>query len=355
MLRVCAMFIVVTVAAVHVWAAPLVPNDPYYAAYEWYGPVLNLPAAWGYSLGSASVVVAVLDSGVMSNTPDLAGRVMRPMAPPGLPVMDGSLVRHGTWVASTLAMGVNNGIGGAGVGNFTILPVVVNDQNGYTTASWISKGIRMAADAGARVINVSQIITDYATLDEAAAYARSKGALTFICAGNANARNPMTGYENLIFVAGTMLTSDPVPVEQRWDEGPGLPGSTWGPFVDLSAPAHKIVVADPTFGSGYGQGSGTSFAAPFAAGAAALAWSINPTLSADEVLALLEQTAVDLGERGWDEVFGHGRIDIGAVAAGAYAALPEPATAGLLAAGVALAAVRRLRRSAARRAARPRA
>jgi subtilisin family serine protease len=100
----------------------------------------------------------------------------------------------------------------------------------------------------------------------------------------------------------------------------------------LSAPADDILLADPTFVSGYGIGDGTSFAAPLAAGAAAMAWSINPALTVDEVKAILFSTAVDLGESGWDEVYGWGRVDIGAVALAANASVPEPC--GLVVLGV---------------------
>ena len=321
----------VLAAATPAWADSLVPNDPYYG-YEWYGPKLGLPQAWGYSLGSGSVVVAILDSGVMAKTPDLAGRLRPPLVSPGLALLDGTTCHHGTWVASVAGMGVNNGVGGAGVGNFAILPVIVTDWNGRTTDSWSVNGIRMAADAGARAINVSQYAGDYGRLDVAAAYAKGQGALVFVAAGNGNSKNPMTGYDNLIFVSGTDS------LDRRWDNGPGQEGSAWGPFVDLAAPAWHVLVADPTLPNGYGLGDGTSFSAPFAAGAAALAWSINPLLAPDEVYAILKETAVDLGTPGWDEVFGWGRMDIGAVAerASQTAGVPEPATLGLLAAGLVL-------------------
>lgn len=320
-------------------AGPLAPDDQYYP-YEWYGSVLGLPEAWGISLGSSSVTVAVLDTGVISTTPDLLGRVKSPLAAPGLPILNGMANRHGTWVASVAAMRVNNIIGGAGVGNFSILPITVADANGATSPSYIANGIRMAANAGARAINVSYLTDDYQPLDEAAAYARSKGALTFVAAGNSNDLNPMSGYDNLIFVSGTNAK------DLRWDNGVGKLGSTWGPFVDLSAPADDIVVADPTFESGYGWGDGTSFAAPLAAGAAALVWSINPSLTPDEVQNILYTTADDLGPLGWDEVYGWGRLDIGAAAERAYemTLTPEPGTLLLLAAGLAAPLARRLRR-----------
>jgi len=318
--------------------APVTPDDPLYGPHQWYGPVLGLPVAWGYSLGSADVVVAVLDTGVMAETPDLAGRLLDPLTATG-ETLDGHANHHGTWVATSLAIRMDDGIGGAGVGNVSILPVTVTNDLGGNASYDLATGIRMAADAGARVINISHRTLKYGLLDEAAAYARTKGALTFIAACQDNARNDLTDYESLIFVAGTDQT------DGRWVHSPAL-GSNWGPHIDLSAPAIDILIADPdnpSLPSGYGLAYGTSFAAPLAAGAAAMAWSIAPNLTPDEVRTLLESTAVDLGDPGWDEVYGHGQIDIGAVAAGAYALSPEPATLGLLALGAVGALARRRR------------
>jgi len=166
----------------------------------------------------------------------------------------------------------------------------------------------------------------------------------FVAAGNTDGRIERPHYENLIFVSGTNRE------DRRWD-GDGddaivtnNPGSSWGPFVDLSAPADDILLADPTFASGYGIGDGTSFASPLAAGAAAMAWSINPRLSADEVKGILFSTAVDLGESGWDEVYGWGRIDVGAVARAASGTVPEPGLLGLAGMMTAMAARRHRRR-----------
>jgi subtilisin family serine protease len=127
----------------------------------------------------------------------------------------------------------------------------------------------------------------------------------------------MSGLENLIFVSGTNR------LDGRWTNGTGI-GSSWGPYVDLSAPAEDIRVIAPSLEQGYGWISGTSFASPLAAGAAALAFSINPELTPAEVEAMLYGTAVDLGDAGWDEVYGHGRIDVGALASAAAATVPEP-------------------------------
>jgi thermitase len=323
-LPLCALFF--TSIAGTTRADEFAPNDPR-ISQSWHIEKIGLPKAWGYSLGNSSMIAAVLDTGVMSNTPDFQGRLLPAIAPAGTPVLDGTAVHHGTWVSSVLAMGVNDGIGGAGVGNFSILPVTVTNSNGNNSSDVVADGIRLAADRGARVINISLSTLQYGTLDVAAEYAKAKGALVFMAAGNSDARVKRDHYDNLIFVSGTNRD------DRRWDADgddsiiTNKSGSSWGPFVDLSAPADDILLADPTFASGYGIGDGTSFAAPLAAGAAALAWSINPALSPDEVKSILFSTAVDLGESGWDEFFGHGRIDAGAVAAAAAATVPEPATA----------------------------
>jgi subtilisin family serine protease len=332
----------VLLAAGTACADPFVPNDPLYAAgHQWYADTLNLPEAWGLSLGDADVIVAILDTGVMADTPDLAGRVLPPLTATG-EVLDGTAYHHGTWVASSACAGVDNGIGGAGVGNVSVLPITVTDEKGSNASADLALGIRMAADAGARVINLSQKAALYDVVNEAAAYARGLGALTFVAAGNDNERNLLIAdYEHLIFVSGTDAA------DRRWVKD-AWTGSTWGPFVDLAAPASQILVADPHdpvgLPSGYGLDSGTSYAAPLAAGAAALAWSIAPDLTAEEVWDLVRTTAVDLGDPGRDEVYGYGRIDIGAVAAGAAALVPEPATLALLGAGAAALLVRRVRR-----------
>src|SRR4051794_13835719 len=85
-------------------AEALVPNDPR-LSQSWHIEKLGLPNAWGYSLGSPNVIAAVLDTGVMASTTDLAGRLLPAVAPAGASVMDGTAIHHGTWVASILGMG----------------------------------------------------------------------------------------------------------------------------------------------------------------------------------------------------------------------------------------------------------
>jgi subtilisin family serine protease len=139
---------------------------------------------------------------------------------------------------------------------------------------------------------------------------------------------------SVIFVGGTDR------IDARWISGTG-DGSSWGNHVDLVAPADDIIVADPTLSTGYGRIDGTSFSTAMASGVAALAWSINPNLTPDDVEGMLLNTAVDIGTPGEDVFFGRGRLDAAAVAAAALATVPEPATVVLMiAAGAGLLLIR---------------
>ena len=107
------------------------------------------------------------------------------------------------------------------------------------------------------------------------------------------------------------------------------------------AAAHILVANGTDTTNPYPFAAGTSFAAPYAASAAALAFSINPDLSADQVQNLLFDTAFNPdnphpGTPYWDQTYGWGRVDFAAVAAAATATVPEPAGLALLGCGAAL-------------------
>ena len=241
------------------------PNDPYYQQYQWALQAIDLPAAWQYTTGSPSVTIAILDTGVVSTTPDLQARLLAPISATGVaPFSDTQLtnvtvLQHGTYVASVAAMGVNNGIGGAGVGNFSILPVTITNQFSTNLSSWIANGIEMAAAGGAKIINVSSSTSDYNAVNTAAADVAGQ-ALVFMAAGNTDGLVNMSQFSNLIFVSGTDQNN------QRWNDGQtgNTHGSSFGPYIDLAAPAaNPILVADPGSPSGYGVGDGTSSPAPW--------------------------------------------------------------------------------------------
>ena len=214
----------------------------------------------------------------------------------------------------------------------------------------IIQGINLAAQSGCRVITISFAATSYNTVNNAVAAALTSNAaagrsdfLVFMAAGNGNLNHGLDGSnlnnaqsrsasDHIIFVSGTDQQ------DHRWVTDAST-GSDWGPFVDMAAPEQHILVAngdDPDLP--YGFATGTSFSAPYAASAAALAFSINPNLTATQVQNILFDTAFNPdnpnpGTPFWDQTYGWGRVDFAAVAAVTAATVPEPASLGVLALG----------------------
>lgn len=282
------------------------PDDPSYIA-QWHLPRIGTPLAWSLTTGSDSIVVAVIDSGVYRQHPDLVSKLV-----PGWNFVKKSadtsdVMGHGTAVAGTVAAATNNGIGVAGVNwRSRIMPLVAVDENDFSAYSDIAAAIEYAVDHGVRVINVSIGGRNASyTLQKAVDYAWSKGALVFASAMNQGIADPYypAACVNAIAVSAT-------------DSNDRLASfSNFGGWITLSAPGTGILsTAD---GGGYSYWNGTSFAAPIAAGVAALILAVNPRLTNAEVLAILKQTAelpanspsaTKLGSAP-DSYFGWGRVN----------------------------------------------
>jgi serine protease len=299
--------------------AQATPNDPYYAQqYGW--KAMNAPAAWNVTWGSASVVVAVLDTGVDHTHPDLAGpRLLQGWNFVANSPDTSDACGHGTHVAGILGATTNNGAGVAGEAQVTILPVKVMDKDPTTGScsgpfSAVASGIRYAVDNGARVVSMSLGCSgcyDQAT-EDAIAYATQHNVLLVAAAGNAG---PCTNC--VVWPA-----SDPsvVAVACTTNGDGACSYSSSGPQVELAAPGDNIYSTVP--GGYYMIMSGTSMSTPAVAGAAALAFSVNPSLTGAQVRSLLDSTARDLGPAGLDPTFGYGIVDDGALV---QAALATPA------------------------------
>lgn len=284
-----------------------IPNDPKYVS-QWHLPLMKAPAAWDYTLGDG-VVAAVLDTGVDGTHPDLAGKLV-----PGWNLYDNNadtsdVYGHGTNVAGVIGAAANNALGVASLAwNTKIMPVRISQPDGYAYYSTIASGLTWAADHGARVANISYMVTGSSTVTSAADYFRKKGGLVFASAGNTGALESTPENPTIISVSATTSTD----TKASW--------SSYGNYIDVAAPGSGILTTAK--GGGYASVSGTSFSSPAAAAVGALLFSLNPTLSPDQVERLLEETAVDLGTAGWDTYYGHGRVDAQAAVLAALEAKP---------------------------------
>jgi subtilisin family serine protease len=275
-----------------------VPNDPGYGN-QWHLPDISAPMAWDSTTGSSAVTIAILDSGVDSTHPDLAPNIVA-----GYNLVDGNtntadIAGHGTAVAGSAVAASNNGQGIASVcWNCNIMPVrIAFLNNGEAWAYWstIASGIQWAADHGAKVQNVSYAGYVSSTIQSAATYAKGKGSMVFMSAGNDNTDPGVAMYNDIQVVAAT-------------DQGDVRASfSDYGSLVTFSAPGNYIYTT--MMGGGYGSWQGTSFAAPIAAGVAGLVMSANPKLSVDQVRSVMINSVDDLGDAGWDPYFGYGKVN----------------------------------------------
>ncbi|MBL9121201.1 MAG: S8 family serine peptidase [Phycisphaerae bacterium] len=295
------------------------PNDPL-LAQQWHLAKINAPMAWSITLGDPAVVVAVCDSGVDLDHPDLA-----PILVPGynavdhLPQTIGGLVDgltdHGTEVAGCVAAATDNAIGIGGLGwDLRLMPIRVSNQaNDTALLSDIANGATWAVDHGASVVNVSFSSVDTQIASEAGAYVRSEGGVLVWAAGNAAASLGAIDPATILVVGAT-------------DANDGLASFTnVGAAIDLVAPGVGITTTKLfTPGGGYASPNGTSFAAPIVSGVLGLVRSANPNLSPAASEFIVTSTAKDLGATGEDNSFGAGRVDAGAAVALAAGALNQP-------------------------------
>lgn len=279
-----------------------VPNDPL-RSNQWHHAVIGSFEAWNYSRGEPFVRIAIVDTPFQMDHPDLAAHTDTGWdVVDGVPVTASSGLDHSTMCAGMAAAVINNLAGVAGAGNCRVLPININ---GAITE--MDAAIRWAADNGVRVVSISWTGAYSDTLNEAGEYLRTKTRGVLLMAGvNGTGFLDYPNHPNIYCVSMTDAEDN---MQSRF-----------GNHIDLSAPG--FAVFSTTVGSGYRFDSGTSYATPLVAGIAAVLLSINPTLSGDEVMALLQESANDLGAAGWDQFFGWGRVNFGAAAAAARATVP---------------------------------
>ncbi|MEV5028610.1 S8 family peptidase [Paenibacillus sp. LPE1-1-1.1] len=281
-------------------SASIKPNDALYSEYQWNLPNIETEKGWSISKGNDKVIIAVLDTGVQSNHPDLKGKLIE-----GTNIVDEEAepdddVGHGTHVSGIIGATVNNSEGVAGLSWYNkIMPVKVLDSSGAGSTYSVAQGIIWATDHGAKVINMS--LGNYAQADflhDAIKYAYEHDVVMIAASGNDNTDRPgyPAAYPEVFAVAATDSNHEKASF------------SNYGDYIDVAAPGDSIASTYP--GSQYAALSGTSMASPHVAALAGLIRSVNPELTNVEVMELMRKSAVDLGAEGKDDNFGYGEIDI---------------------------------------------
>lgn len=315
---------------------------------------VKAPAAWNTTVGSGSIVVAVVDTGVDRGHSDLVANMWTNSGEKGSTTLQGPAPNcssrglvldkscnnldddgkgyiddyngwnfvagnndpmddhgHGTHVAGTIGAVGNNEIGVVGVNQQTkIMAVKFLDETGYGSTDQGAEAIRYAADNGAKIINNSWGGPKQPIVDDAVAYAASKNVLVVSAAGNSNSNaywsSPAGAPDSMAIAAYGVGDSR-------------ASFSNYGPKIDVAAPGvdvlstrssqDKICSASWLVGTKYCRLSGTSMASPHVAGLAALILAKNPAFTAAEVRQIIRASAEDLGTPGFDGNSGRGMID----------------------------------------------
>lgn len=254
------------------------PNDSRFSE-QWGQTMIQAPAAWDVT-HDGTVDIAILDTGVAQNHPDITPKVDKWKNFSSSRTQydrDG----HGTHVSGIAAALTNNGLGVAGTGyDARIYSMKVLDDQGSGYYSWIVNGIYWATDNGAEVINMSLAgSSSSTTLQDAVNYAWNKGVVVVAASGNSgnSKRQYPAYYDKAIAVAAT----------DQNDKKASF--STYGSWVDIAAPGVNILSTVPA--DSYESWSGTSMATPHVSGVAALVKAAFPNYTNAQIRNSIEQTA----------------------------------------------------------------
>ena len=329
-------------------------RDIGYKRQEKHYEMINLPDAWSSTMGSNDVTVAVIDTGIDLDHPDLQENIWTndDSCDDGVdndsnnfvddclgwnfylstnnPVDDGGswpgCDGHGTHVSGIVGA-MSNEIGGVGVApSVTIMPLKVfthEDVEGdivcVTSEAAVAQAIIYAVDNGAEVINASLQCSngnkcDMPAVGDAFKYAHDKGVLAVVAAGNEAGEDDWQGYaDNILEVSAVDLSEE---LAEYSNTGPG---------VKLTAPGSEVY--STKFDDRFGIMSGTSQATPMVVGCAALLLSADNSLTNVDVEKILIESAKDIGDNGRDDFYGNGLLDCNAALSSLGKPLkPEPTT-----------------------------
>jgi hypothetical protein len=282
------------------------------------GMDINAVRAWDITTGDSNTILAILDSGIVFNSPEFEGRILRGydfVNNDAIPMDD---FGHGTKMAGIAAATGENGFLIAGVNwNCRILPVKILDAQGNGSYDNFAQGIIFATDQGAKVVSISAGGTGASvTLANAISYAQSHGVIIVASMGNNNVEFPTrypAAYPGVIAV-GAMNNRGRRAAPFSCS---GTGGSNYGNHISFIAPGDQILSLDyndPTLLSNQ-PGCGTSDAVPYVSGLISLMFAVNPLITYDQVYEALKAGARDqIGPAiedtpGWDKYYGWGLID----------------------------------------------
>ncbi len=302
------------------------------------GADIEMENAWDITQGSENVVVAIIDSGVNLNHPELAGRIWQnnqEVAGNNFDDDNNGLVDdvfgwdfvsednnptddlgHGTNIAGIVGANGNNSLGYTGIDMYCKLMILkVLNENNIAYYSWQSSAIYYAVDNGANVINISIGGTSISNLmEDAVQYAINNNVVVVACMMNTNSYDTYypAAYDGVIAVGST----DPNDVRSEpffWDQNSG---SNFGDHISVVAPGNYIYGLSYESNTNYNTyWGGTSQAAPAVAAVSSLLLSVDPSLTPSEIKSILENSAEDqVGAasediQGWDQYYGHGRLN----------------------------------------------
>ncbi|MFV0362909.1 MAG: S8 family serine peptidase [Suipraeoptans sp.] len=274
------------------------------ASNQWYLDTIKAYSAWDYSKTNKAIKVAIIDSGVQINHPDLAANINTSKSYDFVnkTKLSGDLYGHGTHVAGIVGAVANNGIGIAGVSyNAELLcyRVTYNYNNEETTTtSLLVSAINQAVQDGAKVINLSLggPKSDIAT-QSAVTAAKNANVIVICAAGNYGNLTPVypSDYPETISVVATNQANARASF------------SSYNSNKDIAAPG--VSIYSTYLNSGYSNSNGTSMAAPIVSGIVAMMLTVNPNLTFNQIYNIITSTATDLGESGKDDYFGYGLIN----------------------------------------------
>jgi subtilisin family serine protease len=276
------------------------PRDGAERERQWGLDALQADHLWKHA-HACGATIAIVDSGINLQHPDLAGTVRsgKNIVGDGKGLTDAS--GHGTEVAGVAAAAHDNGQGISGMApGVRVLPIAIEDSAGQMRASDLARGVQFAIKREVDVINLSlggpvQSPNVEYWLEQAT----EAGIPVVAAAGNAYRKDNPT-----IWPAASAHT---IAVGALAPTGIWAPFSSTGQYIDVVAPGVAVLT---TAGDGrYVAGNGTSLSAPFVSATVAMMRVRAPDASPDELRQVLVSSAKDVGPKGWDPKFGHGIVD----------------------------------------------